>query len=58
VFTVIIGIVSALEQSCFTAIRGAGATISKSVRTADVVAYEELAVEALRRLEVETSPSQ
>ena len=40
----------------FAAIGGAGALISKSIKKADVVAYEELGAEALRRLEVEDFP--
>ena len=35
------------------AIGGAGALISRSIKKADVIAYEELGAEALRRLEVE-----
>ena len=38
------------------AIGGAGAIISKSIRKAEVVAYEELGAEALRRLEVQDFP--
>jgi fumarate hydratase subunit beta len=38
------------------AIGGAGAIISKSIKKAEVVAYEELGAEALRRLEVENFP--
>ena len=38
------------------AIGGAGAIISKSIKKADVIAYEELGAEALRRLEVEDFP--
>jgi fumarate hydratase subunit beta len=38
------------------AIGGAGALISKSIKKAEVVAYEELGAEALRRLEVENFP--
>ncbi|OGN96546.1 MAG: fumarate hydratase [Chloroflexi bacterium RBG_13_51_36] len=38
------------------AIGGAGAIISRSIKKADVVAYEELGAEALRRLEVEDFP--
>jgi len=34
----------------------AGAIISKSIKKAEVVAYEELGAEALRRLEVEDFP--
>jgi fumarate hydratase subunit beta len=38
------------------AIGGAGAIVSKSIKKAEVVAYEELGAEALRRLEVENFP--
>ena len=38
------------------AIGGAGAVISLSIKKADVVAYEELGAEAIRRLEVEDFP--
>ncbi|MFC2009129.1 Fe-S-containing hydro-lyase [Chloroflexota bacterium] len=38
------------------AIGGAGAILSKSIRKAEVVAYEELGAEALRRLEVQDFP--
>lgn len=38
------------------AIGGAGAIISKSIQKAEVVAYDELGAEALRRLEVEDFP--
>jgi fumarate hydratase subunit beta len=38
------------------AIGGAGALISKSIKKAEVVAYEELGAEAVRRLEVEDFP--
>ncbi len=38
------------------AIGGAGALISRSIRRADVVAYEDLGAEALRRLEVQDFP--
>jgi len=40
----------------FAAIGGAGALISKSIKKAEVVAYEELGAEAVRRLEVEDFP--
>lgn len=40
----------------FAAIGGAGALISKSIKKADVIAYEELGAEAVRRLEVEDFP--
>lgn len=38
------------------AIGGAGAIISKSIKKAEVIAYEELGAEAVRRLEVEDFP--
>ena len=38
------------------AIGGAGAIISRSIKKAEIVAYEELGAEALRRLEVEDFP--
>jgi fumarate hydratase subunit beta len=40
----------------FAAIGGAGALISKTIKKAEVIAYEELGAEALRRLEVEDFP--
>ncbi len=39
------------------AIGGAGALIAKSIKKAEVVAYEDLGAEALRRLEVEEFPA-
>ena len=39
------------------AIGGAGALISKSIKKSEVIAYEELGAEAVRRLEVENFPS-
>lgn len=41
----------------FAAIGGAGALISKSIKKAEVIAYEELGAEAVRRLEVEDFPA-
>ncbi len=40
----------------FAAIGGAGAVISKSITKSEVVAYEELGAEAVRRLEVKDFP--
>ena len=40
----------------FGAIGGAGALISRSIKGSEVVAYDELGAEALRRLEVEDFP--
>ena len=41
----------------FAAIGGAGALISKSIKKVDIVAYEDLGAEAVRRLEVENFPA-
>ena len=41
----------------FAAIGGAGALIAKSIKKAEVIAYEDLGAEALRRLEVEDFPA-
>ena len=40
----------------FGAIGGAGALLSKCVRTAEVIAYDDLGAEAVRRLTVEDLP--
>lgn len=40
----------------FGAVGGAGALLAKCIRRAEVVAYEELGAEAIRRLEVEDFP--
>jgi fumarate hydratase subunit beta len=39
------------------AIGGAGALIARSIKSAEVIAYEDLGAEALRRLEVEEFPA-
>jgi len=41
----------------FGAIGGAGALIARSIKSAEVVAYDDLGAEALRRLEVEDFPA-
>lgn len=41
----------------FAAIGGAGALISKSIKKAEVIAYEDLGAEAIRRLEVVDFPA-
>ena len=41
----------------FASIGGAGALISKSIKRAEVVAYDDLGAEALRRLDVENFPA-
>jgi fumarate hydratase subunit beta len=40
----------------FAAIGGAGAVIARSIKNSEVVAYEELGAEAVRKLEVEDFP--
>jgi len=40
----------------FAAIGGAGALIAKGIKKSDVIAYEELGAEAIRKLEVEDFP--
>lgn len=41
----------------FAAIGGAGALISQSIKKAEVIAYEDLGAEAIRRLDVESFPA-
>ena len=47
------------EYKCvyFAAIGGAGALLAKSIKKAEVIAYEDLGPEAIRRLEVEDFPA-
>ena len=40
----------------FGAIGGAGALISKHIKSSEIIAYEDLGTEAIRRLEVENLP--
>ncbi|UCC16328.1 MAG: Fe-S-containing hydro-lyase [Dehalococcoidales bacterium] len=41
----------------FGAVGGAGAIISRSIRKAEVIAYDDLGAEAVRRIEVEDFPA-
>ena len=41
----------------FGAIGGAGALLAKCIKKAELIAYEDLGAEALRRLEVEDLPA-
>ena len=41
----------------FGAIGGAGALLSKCIKKAEVIAYDDLGAEAVRRLEVENLPA-
>ncbi|MCD7835533.1 MAG: Fe-S-containing hydro-lyase [Lachnospiraceae bacterium] len=40
----------------FAAVGGAGALLSKAIKASEVIAYDELGTEAIRRLEVENFP--
>ena len=40
----------------FAAVGGAGALLSKSIKTSQVIAYDDLGTEAIRKLEVENFP--
>lgn len=53
------GVVEAMKKHCavyFAATGGAAALLAKSVKRAEIVAYEDLGAEAIRRLEVEGLP--
>ena len=41
----------------FAAVGGAGALLSKCIKRADVIAYDDLGTEAIRRLEIEDLPA-
>lgn len=41
----------------FAAVGGAGAILSKCIKKADVIAYDDLGTEAIRRLEIEDLPA-
>ena len=41
----------------FAAVGGAGALLSKAVKKAEVIAYDDLGTEAIRKLEVENLPA-
>jgi fumarate hydratase subunit beta len=50
----------ALKKYCavhFSAIGGAGALLAKHIKAAEVIAYEDLGPEAIRRLEVVDFPA-
>ena len=40
----------------FAAVGGAGALLSKSIMSSEVIAYDDLGTEAIRKLEVENFP--
>lgn len=41
----------------FAAVGGAGALLSKSIKKSEVIAYDDLGAEAVRKLEVEKFPA-
>lgn len=41
----------------FAAVGGAGALLSKAIRSSEVIAYDDLGTEAIRKLEVENLPA-
>lgn len=45
------------EAVYFAAVGGAGALLSKSIKASEVVAYDDLGTEAIRKLEVENFPA-
>lgn len=52
-------VVAAMKECCavyFGAIGGCGALLSRCIRKAEVIAYDDLGAEAVRRLEVEDFP--
>lgn len=52
-------VIEAMEKNhavYFAAIGGAGALLSKCIKKAEVIAYEDLGTEAIRKLEVENLP--
>lgn len=52
-------VVDAMKRNCvvyFGAIGGAGALIAESIKKAEVIAYDDLGTEAIRRLEVDDLP--
>lgn len=53
-------VIAAMQKNCavyFGAIGGAGALLASCIKKAEVVAYEDLGAEAIRRLEVENLPA-
>jgi fumarate hydratase subunit beta len=52
----VVGAMKKFKAVYFGATGGAGALIAKSIKKAEIVAYEDLGPEAIRRLEVEDFP--
>jgi fumarate hydratase subunit beta len=53
----VLGAIKKDKAVYFAAIGGAGALISKSITKSEIIAYEELGAEAVRRIEVEDFPA-
>jgi fumarate hydratase subunit beta len=54
------GVIDALKRFGgvhFSAIGGAGALLSKAIKSSEIIAYEDLATEAIRKLTVENFPA-
>lgn len=52
-------VISSMKENCavyFAAVGGAGALLSKCIKKAEVLAYEDLGAEAIYKLEVENFP--
>ncbi|WP_447394789.1 fumarate hydratase C-terminal domain-containing protein, partial [Shigella flexneri] len=52
----VIDAISAKQAVYFAAIGGSGALLAKRIRAVELVAYEDLGTEAIRKLEVEDFP--
>ena len=53
------GVIASMKKNTavyFAAVGGAGALLSKCIKKAEVIAYEDLGAEAIYKLEVENSP--
>ena len=52
----LIGMIGKGKQTEFAAIGGAGALLSKCIKKSEVIAYDDLGTESIRKLEVENLP--
>ena len=48
-----------MRNSCvyFAAVGGAGALLSKAIKSSEVIAYDDLGTEAIRKMKVENFPA-
>ena len=51
-----LGVKAMIGKGNFAAVGGAGALLSKCIKSSEIVCYEDLGAEAIRRLEVEDFP--